>query len=129
MSTGGRIVPPTELMPDYPPRLEQIVLTALDRDQQRRYQTAQEMEHELERYIVSSGAPVLPSEISTLMTDVFSHRIAEKQQALRKAQRAAAPVVITHGSESATVGSEPSGGGTTREPVRAANTRLLAGKV
>ena len=101
--TGGRIVPPTELMSDYPPRLEQIVLTALDRDLERRYQTAQEMEHELERYIVSSGAPVLPSEISALMTDVFSHRIAEKQQALRKAQQAAAPVVITHGSESATL--------------------------
>jgi serine/threonine-protein kinase len=100
--TSGEIVPPTRLLKDYPPRLEQIVLTALERDPSLRYQTAQEMEHELERFIVSCGAPVLPSEISSLMTGVFGARIAEKQRLLRRAPVTVDPLDLAQ-SEASTL--------------------------
>ncbi len=42
--------PPSQLCSDYPPELERIVLRALARDRDRRYQTAQELQLDLDLY-------------------------------------------------------------------------------
>ncbi len=44
------VVPPSQLVPDIPPDLERIVLTALAKDVATRYQTAEEMRADLMRY-------------------------------------------------------------------------------
>ena len=46
----GSVPPPSTLVPGYPADLEQIVLRALARDREERYQTARELEHDLEQF-------------------------------------------------------------------------------
>jgi len=46
----GEIVPPRRLNPDIPPRLEHIVLKALQRNKSKRYQNCQDFNYDLIRY-------------------------------------------------------------------------------
>ena len=61
--------PPSELRPDIPPELDMVVLRALAKDPDDRYQSADEMEADLDR--VARGAPVAAATIDTA-TQVLS---------------------------------------------------------
>src|SRR5439155_1870310 len=47
----GQILPPSLRVPDYPPELENIVMKALARDPDERYQTAQALQLDLEEFV------------------------------------------------------------------------------
>jgi serine/threonine-protein kinase len=81
----GEIVPPSRIVEGYPEELEAIVLRALEREQEKRFQTARELQMALERYISATGDPVLQSEVGELMTERFADRIAKKQQQITAA--------------------------------------------
>ena len=49
------IIPPRELVPGYPAELERIVMKALQRNRETRYQTAQEICEDLDEFMTSSG--------------------------------------------------------------------------
>ena len=72
---------------DYPDALERIVVKALQRPVEARYQTAHELQQDLERFIVRSGEPVLQADVGRLMQEVFADRIQEKEQLLCEAER------------------------------------------
>src|SRR6266568_1616527 len=55
--------PPSKLRPDIPPELDKVVLRALAKNPDERYQSADEMEADLER--VARGAPVSAATAST----------------------------------------------------------------
>jgi serine/threonine protein kinase len=76
----SKITPPSQLVPGYPRPLEQIVLRALRRDPSKRFQTAQEMHDELERFIMSAGEPVSSMTIATLMRGIFADHIQTKRE-------------------------------------------------
>jgi len=82
----GEIVPPSQVIPDYPQELEAIVLKALERDPEQRFQSARELQMALERFILATGHPVLQDEVGELMKAQFTQRIAEKQEQLRRAE-------------------------------------------
>jgi serine/threonine-protein kinase len=75
---------PSRLVPGYPPALEAIVMRALERDPLARYQTAEAMQADLERYIVGTGNPVLSGAIADLMRRAFADRIEAKLALLRQ---------------------------------------------
>jgi serine/threonine-protein kinase len=75
----GEITPPSLIREDYPAELEAIVMKALERDPERRYQTAEEMQEALETYLSASEHLVLASAVGKLMRKVFPDRIAEKK--------------------------------------------------
>lgn len=75
---------PSRLVPDYPPVLEAIVMRALERDPLARYQTAEAMQADLERYIVGTGNPVLPGAVADLMRRAFADRIEAKRDLLQQ---------------------------------------------
>jgi eukaryotic-like serine/threonine-protein kinase len=78
-----KIPPPSVMVDDYPSELEEIVLRALQKDPAKRYQTAQQMEQELEQFIVSSGTAVPPSAVGDLMISLFADRQQEKKEMIR----------------------------------------------
>jgi hypothetical protein len=81
---------PTASSPDYPPELERVVLRALERDPDRRFATAQEMQQALESFIKrASDSPLLTAQVGELMSRVFADRMRRKQALL--ANPAAAP--------------------------------------
>lgn len=84
------VKPPSQFIPGYPPALEKIVMRALERHKEDRYQTAHEMHVELEDYLSGGGTPVLPSDIAELMQRTFKERIEIKADMLRKARETAA---------------------------------------
>ncbi|HZC12525.1 MAG TPA: protein kinase, partial [Thermoleophilaceae bacterium] len=61
--------PPSELRPEVPPELDQIVLRALAKDPHERYQTAEEFSADLDR--LEAGLPVAP-ETSAAATGVLT---------------------------------------------------------
>lgn len=81
---NSEIVPPSRLIPDYPSRLEQIVMKALEREPARRFVTALQMQQALEEAIVSMGPPVLEGALAELMRQVFADRIQQKQQMIKR---------------------------------------------
>jgi eukaryotic-like serine/threonine-protein kinase len=52
---GERVQPPTAIRRDYPAALEQIVMRALEKRPEDRYQSAQEMHDDLEEFLSESG--------------------------------------------------------------------------
>ncbi len=78
------VPPPSTLIPDYPRALEAIVMRALAREPSERYQTAAELHEELERFIVSSGEPVVAATLGRMMKEVFADRIKEKAELLER---------------------------------------------
>ncbi len=82
---SGEIAPPTRLDPGYPPALERIVLRALERDVDRRYQTAAELESDLRGYLRAEQIVVPGSGIAGLLKRVLSTRIEQRRRVIRKA--------------------------------------------
>ena len=60
--------PPTERNPDVPEGLEKIILTALAKDPEQRYQTADDMRADLLRF--RRGRPVAATPVTALVTEV-----------------------------------------------------------
>jgi serine/threonine protein kinase len=85
MMMHDEIKPPSKLVgPGYPSSLEKIVLKALDRDLEGRFQTARELQGALEQFIIESGGPFLPTDVGEMMTEVFADHIKTKRKALER---------------------------------------------
>jgi serine/threonine-protein kinase len=76
------IRPPRELNPDIDPALESIVLKALARERGQRYQTAQQMQMDLEDYLLQSGKRSNPVLIGQFMQQLFSDKLEAQEKAL-----------------------------------------------
>ncbi len=80
----GRVVPPTELNPRYPPVLEQIVMRLLAKERGQRFLTAAALGEELENFLRTSRLFVSQMGLKHYMTRLFAPRL----EAWRKAERA-----------------------------------------
>jgi eukaryotic-like serine/threonine-protein kinase len=85
---GGPIPRPTTIDPKYPAGLERIVLRALERDADARYQTAQELADDLRAYLKSERIVVAQSGLAGLMKRILGERIEQRRKAVRAALKA-----------------------------------------
>jgi serine/threonine protein kinase len=85
---GGPIPRPSSIDPKYPPGLERIVLKALDRSAEQRYQSAQELAEDLRAYLKAERVVVAQNALSGLMKRVLGERIEQRRKAVRAALRA-----------------------------------------
>lgn len=76
---------PTAVWAEYPPGLERIVLKALERDVDLRYQTTEEMGRALQMWLATERAMVADSDIAALVATALGARVAERQQAVDSA--------------------------------------------
>jgi len=83
---AGEIRPPRELVPEMDEDLEAIILKALARDKQQRYQTAQEMQLALEDYLLNKGLKSNPVLISQFLSELFADKLAVMSKALEEAK-------------------------------------------
>jgi serine/threonine-protein kinase len=65
------IAPPTTVRPDYPPALEAIVMKALERDREKRWQSAREMRDALRAWLAADGHPAGKREIAAYLREIF----------------------------------------------------------
>src|SRR5262249_43415481 len=71
----GVVTPPHEVDPNYNPALEKIVMKALEKDPAQRYQTAREMQAELETLVREARLYVSPIALQSFMESLFGNKV------------------------------------------------------
>jgi serine/threonine protein kinase len=67
-----KVTPPTAISREYPPTLELIVMRALEKRPEDRYQSAEEMSHDLEEFLEESGLRSGNRRMSLYMQELFA---------------------------------------------------------
>jgi len=67
----GRIHAPSYFRPEIPDEVERIVMRALEKDRDRRYQTAWELQHDLDRFLAQSEFTPSNLHLSNFMRQLF----------------------------------------------------------
>lgn len=78
---------PSELDPNYPSGLEQIVLKALAREPGDRYSTAEELGYALESWMAATRTIVTEANVAQLLRDTLGDRIKERKLVLEETVR------------------------------------------
>jgi len=91
---------PTSLDPEFPPDLEKIVLKALERRRESRYQNAEELVRDLEAFMSASGAWVSAMSLGRYMRDLFADKILAWETAIEHGSSLGDHVASTITSES-----------------------------
>lgn len=79
------VAAPGEVCPGYPPELSDIVLKALAKDAEARYQTAEDLRVALEGWIASTGSKANEREISALLRATLGDEIDQKSRGINEA--------------------------------------------
>ncbi|HEY8429213.1 MAG TPA: serine/threonine-protein kinase, partial [Sandaracinaceae bacterium] len=79
---NAEVVPPSSMVADIPPELEEILMKGLARDPDDRWQTAGEMQEALQRFIALQRPPFGTSKLSTWMRTAFAPEIAKEKARL-----------------------------------------------
>lgn len=85
VTTAARVVkmqvpPPSTLRSGYPPELERIVMKALQRDPEQRYQTTRAMGEELSEYLHAAKERVTSAVLADFMEEVFRERLPHRRE-------------------------------------------------
>ncbi len=86
--TWGKIPRPSQVIPSYPEQLEGIVMKALERDLDKRYQTAEAFRDALETYLVEQRILVPAAGVKGLLRKVLGNKIDQRRGQIRTAIRA-----------------------------------------
>src|SRR5688572_14856309 len=82
----GNYEPPSQVKPDYPAELEEIIACALQGRPDDRFPTADHMLHALEAYLRDSGPPMGNREVAGLLHDRCGEEIAARIHALHQGE-------------------------------------------
>jgi tRNA A-37 threonylcarbamoyl transferase component Bud32 len=80
----GTVTPPRELAADYPPPLEEIVMRLLDKDKEKRYPTARDLQADLEAMVRADRLHVSPIALTRFMEETFGPKIEAWREAQAK---------------------------------------------
>jgi serine/threonine protein kinase len=81
-----RVTPPTAITRDYPATLELIVMRALEKRPEDRYQSAEDMRHDLEEFLEESGLKSGNRRMALYMQEVFAPGAATSDAGVEKAR-------------------------------------------
>ncbi|MFO0722874.1 MAG: serine/threonine-protein kinase [Myxococcota bacterium] len=87
MITKRRITPPSEVAENIPAELEAIILKALEKDVEIRYQSAQDLQIALEDFIRAQSEASSNSDVAEYMRGLFEDKIEEKRKLIELASR------------------------------------------
>lgn len=83
-SCQTHVKPPSTLNPNVAPELDYIVLKALAKHREKRYQTAEEFQRALHRYLYSFMPDFNPSDLSYYAKDLFKKEIVEDRLKIQR---------------------------------------------
>src|SRR5580658_1875785 len=85
---------PSDVRSDYPPELEAIVMRALAKDREDRWQTARDMQSALEDFVRCERVPVSTIALSQFMHSLFADKIAKTELVQGSSTSGAVPAEI-----------------------------------
>ena len=91
--------PPRQVKPGYPPRLDAIVTKALAKDRTARYQSARQMQADLEAYIREERVAVSPLGLRDWMQKLYGDKLTEQQDTLHDLKQLADVIAEQHAIE------------------------------
>jgi serine/threonine protein kinase len=101
----GRIYPPTYFKEDIPEAVEHILMKALAKDREERYQTARDMQFDVQAFLHDLDFTPTSAHLATFMRQLFADEIEVERNALAKAaqerQRRTPPPLPASGSHEA----------------------------
>ncbi len=80
---------PSWVSTGYPPALEAIVMRALEKDREKRYQSAREMQADLEAFVRNEKLPVSSIALAEFMKSLFEEKLAAQKEALMQGRQLA----------------------------------------
>ncbi len=87
---------PTEIRPDYPPELEAIVMKSLAKNREDRFQSAREMQAELESFVRKNQIAVSNVALHQFMQSLFEEKLAAQKEALLQGKQLADIIEMQH---------------------------------
>ena len=100
---------PSQASLGYPRELELIVMRALAKDREQRWQSAREMQGAIEEFVRKERLPVSTIALSKFMQGLFEEKLASQKEALLQGKQLADIIALEPGSESTTGGVESHG--------------------
>ena len=91
---------PSEIREGYPAELEAIVTRALSKDREQRYQSAREMQQELEDFVRRERIPVSTIALNHFMQSLFEDKLATQKAALLQGKQLADIIELQQAAES-----------------------------
>jgi serine/threonine-protein kinase len=85
----GEYPRPRALNPNLQPRLEEIILRSLEKDPAKRYQSARDMQADLEDYIRTEQLKVSPLSLGAWMQHLFGDKLTEQKKMLSEGKQLA----------------------------------------
>ncbi|HVY45681.1 MAG TPA: serine/threonine-protein kinase, partial [Minicystis sp.] len=73
------VPPPSSIVADFPVELESVIMKALAKRKQERFQTAREFSRALQNFLMRRGAFVGPEEVAQFVRHVFADRIQKRE--------------------------------------------------
>lgn len=86
----GKIYPPTYFQPDLPPAVEQLVMKALERNREQRYQSAWEFQFDIRQYLAQHEFNPSNIHLSNFIRQIFAEEIRKDEAILAEAEAAEA---------------------------------------
>lgn len=99
---------PSQVRDGYPAELEAIVMRALERKREDRWQSAREMQAAIEEFVRAERVPVSNIALSQFMQRIFAEKLASQKEALLQGKQLADIIALEQGSESASGHGGPS---------------------
>jgi serine/threonine-protein kinase len=90
----GDVPLPSTIQSDYPPELEAVVMKALQLDPAQRYQTALELQVDLEDFAREARLPVSSARVGMFMRELFADEMAQEERMMAERLEAASPSLL-----------------------------------
>ncbi len=88
---NAEVKPPREVNPEIPEELEQVVMKALARDVEDRYQWASDLQEDLMRFLISSGRMYTAKDLAGRIRSDFADEIKSEQEKIERFSRLSQP--------------------------------------
>jgi serine/threonine-protein kinase len=76
---GAKVIPPSEAVPGIPKSLDAVVMKALARRREERFQSAGELQLALEDFLLAERLPGTPAHLTAFMKELFSSELEEER--------------------------------------------------
>ena len=83
--SNARAYRPSKLVPGYPPKLEMVVMQAIEKDPVKRFPTANDMLRALDQALPASMRASTDEEVASFIRGLVGHRLDKRRAAIREA--------------------------------------------
>jgi eukaryotic-like serine/threonine-protein kinase len=94
-SCNSHVKAPSTINPRVPKELDYIVLKALTKQREKRYQTAEEFQRALHRFLYSYNPDFNPSDLAYYAKDLFKNEIVEDRKRIQKLNDKAEAILLS----------------------------------